>query len=112
MSSIDHALARLHKIGGDSLVRKMVAAFLENASRRIDGARRAVAASDAAALGAAAHSLKSSAGNVGADELARQAAELEQRAATAGPEELAPRVDRLAQTFREVETRLRREEAG
>ena len=101
MSSIDKALARLEKIGGENLVRKMIAAFRSNSAQRLAAARQALAAGDLAALERAAHSLKSSAGNIGAVELVRLAAQIEDSADTGEgidrlPEYLEAASERLA----------------
>lgn len=75
-ASIDEALGRLHGLGGDTLVDKMIVAFLANASLNVDAACAALAWRDADGVERAAHSLKSSAANLGAvrlQELARSA---------------------------------------
>ena len=81
------ALARIHRIGGDKLVGKIVALFLENAPQRLQAALDAADRGDVAAVEQAVHSLKSSAGNVGAtrvQELAATAEELAEKG-EAGP---------------------------
>ena len=80
-SGIDPAgLARLNKIGGPSFVKKMIDLFLEEAPERLSDARRGEQTGDLAAIADAAHSLKSSAQNFGANGLSRIAAEIEARA--------------------------------
>jgi two-component system sensor histidine kinase RpfC len=59
------ALDRLRKFGGDALLKGMVELFEENAPRRVAEAREALECGDAAALRAALHGLKSSAGQLG-----------------------------------------------
>lgn len=71
------ALVRLKRIGGDRLLEAMLASFLTNASQRIEEARAAAGSSDFEALSAAAHALKSSAGNVGAVRFQHAAARVE-----------------------------------
>lgn len=60
------ALDRLRGFGGDKLVRGMVELFVANAPARAADAREALDCGDAAALRAALHALKSSAGQLGA----------------------------------------------
>jgi two-component system sensor histidine kinase BarA len=69
------ALARLARLGGESLVARMIAIFLDNAPHRVAAATRAAATGDVTGVERAAHSLKSMAANVGAHRL-RDAAEL------------------------------------
>jgi HPt (histidine-containing phosphotransfer) domain-containing protein len=59
------ALDRLRKFGGDALLKGMIELFVENAPRRVSEAREALDCGDAAALRAALHGLKSSAGQLG-----------------------------------------------
>jgi len=76
--SIDpSAIARLKKIGSDVLVVKMIDLFLENTPQKIDIMKRANQDSDFQSLEMAAHSLKSSAGNIGAKKLQKTANDIE-----------------------------------
>src|SRR3954471_22075440 len=59
------AIARLRGFGGEKLVRGMVELFVANAPVRLADAREALDCGDAAALRAALHGLKSSAGQLG-----------------------------------------------
>lgn len=61
-----NALRLLHRAGGEKLISKMSALFAANAPQRIKGAEEALAAGDLAAAFSFAHSLKSSAGQLGA----------------------------------------------
>lgn len=74
----DEALARIRRIGQDALLRRMIETFLEHTPARLD-----VALNDAApaAVTKAAHSLKSSAGNIGLARLMHLAGAIEARAA-------------------------------
>jgi len=60
------ALDRLRGFGGEKLVRGMVELFLKNAPLKAAEAREALDCGDSAALRAALHGLKSSAGQLGA----------------------------------------------
>ena len=61
------ALERLRKWGGDKLAAQMVRLFLDNSGGRMDQIRGGVAAEDPDEAEKGAHSLKSSAANVGAE---------------------------------------------
>lgn len=64
---LDHAaLDRLRGFGGEKLLRGMIELFVKNAPSRAADAREALDCGDAAALRAALHALKSSAGQLGA----------------------------------------------
>lgn len=60
------ALDRLRGFGGEKLLRGMIELFVKNAPTKIADAREALDCGDAAALRAALHALKSSAGQLGA----------------------------------------------
>lgn len=60
------AIERLQNFGGDRLVRGMIELFVKNAPTRVADAREALDCGDSAALRAALHGLKSSAGQLGA----------------------------------------------
>lgn len=60
------SVARLLRLGGDELAGKMASLFLDLAPDRVRSAREGLEAGDADAVRRAAHSLKSSSGNVGA----------------------------------------------
>ncbi len=74
---------RLRRLGGATLVRQMIELASRNMERRVEESRDAFERGDLPGLARAAHSLRSSAGNVGARELAGLAARVE-RAARAG----------------------------
>jgi len=71
------AIRSLQQPGGDDLVSKIIAMFVEDSGRYGNEIRDAIAQSDAGRLGAAAHSLKSCAANVGAMQVSALAARLE-----------------------------------
>ena len=60
------ALDRLRKFGGEKLLSGMIELFVRNAPSRMADAREALDCGDTAALRAALHALKSSAGQLGA----------------------------------------------
>ena len=108
MRDIDQALERIAKLGGEGLVEKMIGAVRGNAAKRVIGAREALAAGDLEALGRAAHSLKSSAANVGAARLVELAKEIEERSAEqADPRRLEALVGQLPAALEEVDAYLK-----
>jgi len=71
------AIGELSAANGALLVRKVVSAFLADTPARLAQMQNAAAASDAEALRKAAHGLKSSCANIGAERLAALCLELE-----------------------------------
>jgi HPt (histidine-containing phosphotransfer) domain-containing protein len=74
-------LAMLRRVGGDKLICELIDLLLDGAPQKLGAARAALAAGDAAGVGRAAHSLTSSAGNLGAAEVQAAALALERCAA-------------------------------
>lgn len=79
------ALERLREWGGEKLLGQMIRLFLENAPVRMNQIREGAANGDITGPEKGAHSLKSSAANVGAVHLRTVAADME-RAAAGGDE--------------------------
>lgn len=71
------ALERLTRLGGAKLLRDMTELFLTHGRERLDALLAAASAGDAPGVERAAHSLKSSAGNLGARQLQHTAESLE-----------------------------------
>ena len=71
------ALQRLKRLGGPPFLRQMVELYLQHGPDRIRAMEEGVSTSDAAKVERAAHSLKSSAGNLGATRLQEAALALE-----------------------------------
>ncbi len=106
--TLDQAvLDRLLDWGGDTLLARMIDLFLEAAPARVEEIEDASVTGDLEALARAAHSLKSSAGNLGAERLRRAVIELE----TFGPEAtldwLVARAAATRAEYSEVERTLR-----
>lgn len=81
-ASVDLAVA-LHWVGGDrGLLLELVGIFVDEAPGRLVELQGAAAARDAATVERVAHSLKGSAGILGAARLRAASAELEERAIT------------------------------
>jgi two-component system, sensor histidine kinase and response regulator len=74
------AFVRLREWGGDVLLGKMVGLFLKNAPDRMEEIRAGLEEGDAPRAERGAHSLKSSAGNLGAERLRRLCQYLEDAA--------------------------------
>lgn len=89
------ALARLQKLGGAKLIAQMIDLFLDNAPQRINAARAAERTGDLNGVARAAHSLKSSAGYLGAAAVAELAARIEREASAENPDPIAPLLDEL-----------------
>lgn len=74
------ALERLKEWGGEKLAGQMVRLFLKNSGTRMDQIRAGVAGDDPAETERGAHSLKSSAANIGAESLRTLATRIESAA--------------------------------
>lgn len=73
----EHQMNMLHRVGGEKLVGKMGSLFAVNAPLRLQGVEDALNSGDTSAGANCAHSLKSSAGQLGAVGLQRLCDELE-----------------------------------
>jgi HPt (histidine-containing phosphotransfer) domain-containing protein len=92
-------LVRLRQLGGDSLIRKLVAVFGEYTHDRVMDAVASGLSGDHATLARAAHAVKSSAGNVGALRLLGVASALEQAARAGDTAAIAALVSDLHTAF-------------
>jgi HPt (histidine-containing phosphotransfer) domain-containing protein len=81
------ALENLHRAGGSPLVRQLIQLFLEHHPKRIAAAQEGEKAGDWKAVELAAHSMKSSAGNLGLTGLQQRAGGLEFLASQGGGSE-------------------------
>ena len=86
----------LSRDGGDALVHKVVAAYVQDTPRHLAALRQSLAGSDAEGLRRIAHSLKSASANIGAARLAALCRDLEQLGR-------AGRVDGAAPLFADME---------
>lgn len=103
------ALERLNRIGGQEFLVEMVELFLEHAPQRLTTANEAFAAGDLATVYRSAHSLKSTAANVGAARLQAMAAALEERAAAADVVAAGPMLEELNRRYDRVRPELEKE---
>jgi HPt (histidine-containing phosphotransfer) domain-containing protein len=100
-------LERLATRFGAHFLIQLIELFIAQGRERLAAAEQGIAAGDAAVVVAAAHALKSSAGNLGAASLGRCAAEIERRGNNgASVETLAPMVATLTDLFATVCTVL------
>ena len=102
------ALDRLRSWGGDALLGRMITLFEELAPERAEALEEGLARGDLERVERAAHSLKSSAGNLGAEELRRQAGRLEEAAATGDRAGMDSLVEELLECCKETTAALRR----
>jgi HPt (histidine-containing phosphotransfer) domain-containing protein len=100
------ALARLDQLGGPGFALRIIGIFLTEGPRRIADARAALARRDGPELAHAVHALISSAGNVGATNLAELVREMEHDAEHARWEVLAGQMTDLEAAFASVVARL------
>ena len=82
-------VAELREIGGDDLVRDLMAVFAERTPQRLRSAESCHGAGDLEGAAAALHSLRSAAGTVGARRLGELAGRLERAARGQGGADLA-----------------------
>jgi HPt (histidine-containing phosphotransfer) domain-containing protein len=97
--------AHLEQLGarfGHSFVVQLIDLFISQGRERISAAQQAAAAGDAMGVSAAAHALKSSAGNLGALALASRASEVERTGAAGQPPALSILVTDLKTAFDEA----------
>jgi len=96
----------LRSLGGDHLVREIVAIFLRDTPKAVQAALRANSAGDLRALRNAVHSFKSSAVSLGALDLHQLAAAIEQRAAEHQADTIGALVNELPGVFARVKQQL------
>jgi len=96
------ALARLEEWGGEELVAQMVRLFLQNSPERLDQIRTVAGPESGDIPERGAHSLKSSAANVGAVRVRAVAAEMESAATAGNLERVRQLLPRLEDAYREA----------
>ena len=90
-------LAELREVGGEALVRELMAVFAERTPERLRSAEQSLAAADLEGFAAAVHSLRSASGTIGARRLADLAGRLEHAARDGNAGELDASFDELRQ---------------
>lgn len=101
------ALERLEAWGGQELVSRMVELFLEVTPQRMDEIRTGLAEDDLTRVERGAHSLRSSAGNLGAVPVRQLASRIEELSAIGRSAELERAVEELEERFDETLEALR-----
>jgi HPt (histidine-containing phosphotransfer) domain-containing protein len=101
------AQERLRRLGGPRLLRQMAGLYLEHGPDRVRALREGAASDDAGQVERSAHTLKSSAGNLGALRVQRAAEVLEASAVAgvvddAAVERLVDEYDRSAAALRSM----------
>lgn len=100
-------LDEIRALGGEKLLRKVVALFLEHTPHRLSELCEASASGDTTAAAAAAHALRSSAGNVGARKLHVLLTSTEEAAREGRPGEVAALEDAVSAAHAEACAALR-----
>jgi HPt (histidine-containing phosphotransfer) domain-containing protein len=100
------ALERLRKLGGAELLSRMVDLFISHAEPAIEEASAGVESGDFDIVRRAAHSLKSSAGNLGAQHVQRFAEIIEQSAENRNKAELNELMTDLKRAYSEAKALL------
>jgi HPt (histidine-containing phosphotransfer) domain-containing protein len=106
------ALDRLREWGGDKLAGQMVRLFLKNTGARMDQIRTGVGGGDLAEAERGAHSLKSSAANIGAETLRTLATRMESAALDGNAEDATSLLPALEAAYSASMTELAEIERG
>lgn len=93
------AIDRLRDWGGERLLGQMIRLFLENSADRMDQIRTGLNGADLVEAGRGAHSLKSSAANVGAQRVREIASEMERLCNDGRREEFLTLVPELERAY-------------
>ena len=100
------ALQRLRDLGGDALLSKMIDLFLENTPKRIQAALDGERTGNWHEVERAAHSLKSSAANLGLTGLQTLAHDIEDLCGMQKAEAVVPRLREIEVLFPAIRARL------
>jgi HPt (histidine-containing phosphotransfer) domain-containing protein len=106
------AFARVLELGGPQLLGRLIDLFLENAPERLARALRGAAGADLETVERATHSLKSTAGNLGARRLQLIAERIERLAAARDAAAVQPLLPELERAFETTRAALIRERKG
>lgn len=93
------ALSRLRQLGGDAFLTEMIDLFLEHFSTRLESAIAGERRGDLDAVAFACHTLRSSAGNLGATVLQDLSSEIERHARDRNVTEVRARMADLTRAF-------------
>ncbi len=103
------ALDRLRDLGGEALLSKMIELFLENTPKRIQAALEGEKTGNWHEVERAAHSLKSSAANLGLNGLRALACEVEELAEVQNADRIVPLLRELEAVYPAIRARLQDE---
>jgi HPt (histidine-containing phosphotransfer) domain-containing protein len=101
-------LRALNPEDGDVFVRELIGIFLEDTPQRLLELEQGITAGDVAKFSRAAHSIKGSSSNLGAEVLRREAEQLEYRVKTGGIADLADDVAGLKAVYQKTKAELER----
>lgn len=101
------AMERLQEWGGDRLMLQMIRLYLENSSKRMDQIRTGLESREDGVVERGAHSLRSSAANLGAREVSRLAGEMEDAASKGDLDAAGALLERLTEANRRASDRLK-----
>jgi two-component system sensor histidine kinase/response regulator len=102
------ALERLREWGGDKLAGQMVRLFLKNSGTRMDQIRTGAGESDLEEAERGAHSLKSSAANIGAEALRTLVTRMESAALDGNPDEAKSLLPEIETAYADAMNELKR----
>ena len=106
--AVVETLRQLTSPGEPDVLREVFALFLDDVPKRIERLRAAWTAQDAAGMQSAAHSLKGSAANIGANGLESVCRQLDDAGRSGELAGLQPTIDRLGVEYAKVEAEIRR----
>jgi HPt (histidine-containing phosphotransfer) domain-containing protein len=106
------ALERLREWGGDKLASQMVRLFLKNSGIRMDQIRTGVEGGDLEEVERGAHSLKSSAANIGAELLRTLATRMESAALQQNADDARSLLPKLESSYSDAMSELEKIEKG
>ncbi|MEM7415493.1 MAG: Hpt domain-containing protein [Gemmatimonadota bacterium] len=106
------ALERLKEWGGDKLAAQMVRLFLKNSGMRMDQIRTGVTQDDPEETERGAHSLKSSAANIGAEHLRTLATKIESASLDQNLEAMRELLPDIESAYADAMTELKSIEQG
>jgi len=104
--AVIEAITSLTPQGSAEILRSVITLYLDGSLKLLEGVRGAIEGKDATALNRAAHSLKSSSGNLGAKVLAAICSELERMGRSGTTEGAAARLTSLEKEYRRVREAL------
>lgn len=108
----EDVIEKLRKVGGEKFVGEMLELFLEHVPGKVAAAVAGGAAGDFAEVKAAVHSVKSSAGNIGAEQVSDIARKIEMLEPSEVEKSLPPLILELEDAFNRLRKILERLKRG